>query len=143
MHTISIAGEERPYVLNMGALQAISQRGYSGENGEGDFGQAFVDAEDGKDSAMRLVAWAGLLAPFMDTVTGAIDYNAAPPISVTNLMTLAELMAATATASTAFIESLPEGTLEAIQKAAEAQEAAAKAAEEAGRPTPPRKSKKA
>lgn len=139
---ITIAGEERPYVLNMGALQAISERGYSGEGDQGDFGAAFAKAESGDTEAMRLVVWAGLLSPFMDDY-GVIDFDSAPPPSILNRMSLAELMNATVTASAAFIEQLPAGTIEAAEKAAQAQEKAREAAEKAGRPTTPRAKSKA
>jgi len=132
-YTITIAGEERPFALNMGALQVIADNGYSGEDGEPDFEHAFDAATGNDQKAARLVTWAGLLAPFMDD-EGVIDFKAAPKLTVTNRMTLGELMEAAATATIAYLGMLPRGTIEAL--AAAQKEAEKKAAsEKAGRPT--------
>ena len=128
--TVIIDGEEHPYSLNMAALDAISEHGYSGEDGQGDFGQAFADAENGNVTAQRLVAWAGLLPAYQDA-EGCIDYEKAPPLSITNRMTFGEVIMASAVGSSAFIASLPAGAIEAAVKAAEEREEA----EKAGRPT--------
>lgn len=131
--TITIAGEVRPYALNMGALQVIADHGYSGEDGESDFESAF-DAATGSDTkAARLVAWAGLLAPFMDD-DGTIDFHAAPSLTITNRMSLGELMEAAATATVVYLDMLPRGTVEALAKA-QAEAAKKEAAKKAGRPT--------
>ena len=132
-YSIRIAGESYPWALNMAALDVISEHGYSGEDGEGDFGKAFVDSEGGDNKAQRLIAWAGLLPAYQDATTGEIDFPTAPPQTLTGRMTFGELIDATVIASAAFIASLPAGTLEAVEKEAKRREEA----EKSGRPTAP------
>lgn len=149
-YAVTIGGKEYPYALNMGVLDdVIGEHGYSGEDvldaagkvlrTEGDFMNAFADAETGNTKAMRLVVWAGIVSAFMDD-DGVIDYGAAPPLTITNRAGFGELMEATAVASQAFIEALPRATLETIQAAAKEAEKKAKA-EAAGRPTKARATK--
>lgn len=149
--SVTIAGEEHPYSLNMASYDAIRDNGYSGHIKEGEddsepeepgFTRAFWDAENGDLDAQRLIVWVGLLPKFQDKVTGVVDYDSAPPQTITSLMTLAELVAAMSIGLVIYVATLPPGTLKAAEEAAEAEAAKEAAAEAAGRPTPPRKRKR-
>lgn len=137
-YAVTIGGKEYPYALNMGVLDdVIAENGYSGENDEGDYADAFIAAERGDNKAMRLVIWAGMLAAFMDE-RGVIDFKAAPPITVLNLATAGEMNAARDVASDAYVTTVMRVTPEMIAEAKAAAEKEAKraaAAEAAGRPT--------
>ena len=142
-YVVTIGGKEHPYALNMGVLDVIAEHGYSGEDGEEDYPAAFVDAENGDLKAARLIIWAGMLAAHMSD-KGIIDMKAAPPLTILNLATAAEMMAGRETASDAYVTTVmrltPEMIAEMRAKAAREEKRKA-AADKAGRPTKARAKK--